>query len=847
MDQDNNLVCSKIKLLSENYPRNLKLVHINAQSLHNSVHFTEFWDLFACNSIDVIGVSETFFRDHSQTNIPNYNLFNVNRNDTGAGGVAIYVHNRLKSRLLAKSSGESLRPEFVIVEVTIGHEKILVSCMYRPPKVGHLENYIDELSTLDIIASNCHDEVIDYGQCAAPGFSAHDLIYAVFDLSVPPVKTKIITYRDFKGINVESLIADAREVPWHHVYDCNNCDTKIELFNKYLLDLVDKHAPVKKLKVKNNQPPWMNDEIRSLIDKRDGARGKALSTNNSEDCKVWANIRKLGISKTKSERIVDFPASANALNQHYLNVSKIENQILAAEAEFLYNERSSNVNLDNLDNLFYFKFVPAHDIVKIVNSFKSDAVGVDGVSRKFILLFLDAVAFVLEHVINYCLQSGVFPSLWKCANVLPLPKVKNPIQCTDFRPISILCLFAKVLEKIVHDQMYDFAANNGIMNPLQSGYRKGHSTITALLKVTDDVRKSIDERKLTVLVLLDLSKAFDRVNHKLLLIKLRKLGFSSSVVNWLKEYLTNRWQRVMSGEFVSEWAPVETGVPQGSVLGPLLFMLYLHDISTALQHTNYHLYADDTQLYKDFLINDVNEVIEMVNSDLCRLNNNISSHNLSLNVTKTQPIIIGSEFYVQMLKKKEIPHIVILNTPIPYKEEVCNLGITLDSTLSWRQHVNGVVKKVFSTFAQIRRNFDCLPVSIRLKIVQSLILPQLDYGSMLFTNMNLYTTLKLQRAENACIRFITGASRFDHITPQYAKLELLKLHDTHTIHVANMLWKILKTGTPSYLCSMFKFSSRHPDRIIITKHRTATYANSFCICATHIFNTFRGQFFPALE
>jgi len=924
---ENGTMRSTLLKVAETHHNKFKVIHINAQSLHNSLHYAEFCDIFTNSNIDVIGVSETFFQANSKTVLPNYQAFFVNRCSRRGGGVALYVHNRLKARLLATSNGEALRPEFVIVEVKCDNESILVSCVYRPPKVGFLDTYLDELyyflpqykysticgdfnarfgsgshetqlvtelfelcdhscipysatfktdnssSILDVIATNCQEYVIEHGQCVAPGFSCHDLIYAVLNLRVPPVKKKLITFRDFSKIDEASLLMDANDVPWENIYKLVNIDSKVQLLNEYILKLLDKHAPVKTIKVKENEPPWMNNEIRSMLNKRDKARDASLKSKNlcdkevyvslrnkaKQECrnakmryyhgifdgdkstsKMWATIRSMGMGKAR-QGCHQFPISANELNAHYLNVSKIEDKDLASETEAFYEKKDCDTAFDNL---LHFKFVPAHDIYKTIMNFKSNAVGVDGISLKFVKIILSAITFVLEHVMNYCLQSGVFPSLWKRANVLPLPKTSNPLHCADFRPVSILCLFAKVLEKLAHDQMYDYVASRGLINPLQSGFRKGHSTTTALVKVADDIRKAIDERKLTLLVLLDFSKAFDRVNHKLLLIKLKKLGFSWSVIKWLSDYLSHRFQRVRSGdEFTSDWAPVETGVPQGSVLGPLLFILYLHDISSVLLYSKYHLYADDTQLYIDFLATNLDVAVSRINADLCNLVKYISSHNLYLNVSKTQPIIIGSGYYVNLLKESNVPLVTISGVSVPYCEEVTNLGVTFDTTLSWRQHTNNVVRKVFGTLAQARRNFVCLPSSIRLRIVQCLVMPIVDYGSVLFSDMNKGTTNKIQKAENACIRFVTNAKRFEHITPHYVELGLLKITERRTLALAIFTWKILKCRSPLYLAEMFKFSSRHPDLILIPQHRTEKYARSFCIAASRAFNVMDGHKF----
>ncbi|KAK3921950.1 RNA-directed DNA polymerase from mobile element jockey [Frankliniella fusca] len=831
---------SKLKYICDNYNGKLKVVHINAQSLNNSVHYDEFVDAFCDSEIDVIAVSETFFHNNSKTDLRNYTVFNVNRQERSGGGVALYVSNQLNGKLLCKSNGESYKPEYLIVEVSFGKEKILVSCLYRPPKIGYLDHFLDDIynvlpnydysiicgdlnarfgsksyetklvtelfelcnhtcisfeptfhtenchSTLDVIASNLNDKVILSGQCAAPAFSNHDMIYAVLDLSVPIAKKKQIKYRDFKNIDINALLEDVRNTPWNEVYNCDGIDSKIATFNEYILLLLNRHAPIKSFSAKNHGSPWMNADIRKMIDLRDRARQKSIKSKTAVDFatykslrnkakqqirnakikyyhsifnnypspnKLWSNIRSLGIGKSMPTDVNSLPVSANDLNEHYLSVSSIENCDLADETEKLY-----STNEYDLDNVFHFKFVTAHDIYKIITDIKSNAVGIDGVSIKFLKLILKEIVYILEHIFNYCLQSGVFPSTWKCANILPVPKVSNPCKCADFRPVSILCVLAKALEKIVHDQLYDYASHNNLFNSMQSGFRKGHSTVTALVKVADDVRKAIDERKVTVLVLLDFSKAFDRVNHRLLLIKLRKL--------------------------------------------------------------------------------DIHETVKLVNEDLNNLVKYVTSHNLHLNVTKTQPVLLGSSQYVNKLKEINVSEIVIDGTCVPYCDEVNNLGVMFDSTLSWRQHSNNVVKKVFSSLAQARRNFDCLPRTIRLRIVQSLIFPILDYGSAIFTDMNKTVTAKLQKSENACIRFVTGASRFEHITPSYVSLEIQKFSDRRTVAIASLAWKVLKYDQPVYLREMFKYSARHCHNLVIPVHRTEKYSNSFCVTTCRLFNEY---------
>lgn len=359
--------------------------------------------------------------------------------------------------------------------------------------------------------------------------------------------------------------------------------------------------------------------------------------NKSKDTKtMWNTVRSLNIHKPSSS-MSELSVDVNDLNTHYASVFTVTDEILIGETIQEYESKYTEENKDTTDisDKFFFKYVEPNNIIKAMLSVKSKAIGVDEVSIMFLMLCLPALLPVLVHIFNSSLQHGIFPSQWKLDNVIPIPKVKNPKVCKDYRPVSILCVLGKVLEKLVHNQVTEYLTTKGYHAEHQSGFRKGYSTITALLKVTDDIREAIDKRLLSLLVLLDLSKAFDCVHHDLLCTKLKYLGFSNATISWFKSYLGPRWNRVfVSHDNFSDWVHIKTGVPQGSVLGPLLFLIYLNELPLVLKCCSYVMYADDILLYIHFPLGDFDKYLKILTRDVINIKY-CEQHNLVLNVSKT--------------------------------------------------------------------------------------------------------------------------------------------------------------------------------------------------------------------
>ncbi|CAK1601335.1 unnamed protein product [Parnassius mnemosyne] len=248
----------------------------------------------------------------------------------------------------------------------------------------------------------------------------------------------------------------------------------------------------------------------------------------------------------------------------------------------------------------------------------------DKLSRDMIILTLPAMLKVITATINKSIETSTFPSSWKIALVRPLPKNNDPKDLKDLRPISILPFLAKILEKVIYNQVIKFCDANNILPDLQSGFRKGRSTSTALLDVVDNILTSQDSGRGTILTLLDFSRAFDSINIDLLLSKLSFYGFVTSSIKWFQSYLCGRSQQVILNQpngssLVSEQRPLNRGVPQGSILGPLLFIIYTADITNCMHFCKYHLYADDLQVYLSCNSLEFLFTISNINEDLNRI------------------------------------------------------------------------------------------------------------------------------------------------------------------------------------------------------------------------------------
>ena len=398
---------------------------------------------------------------------------------------------------------------------------------------------------------------------------------------------------------------------------------------------------------------------------------------------------------------------------------------------------SETSHISPSNNLQHFQFckVNLSVVQKIISQLDNNkATGLDGITVRSLKSGSPILSFYLTHLFNLSLTSGRVPKSWKKNRVTPVFKKGDTDDVNNYRPISILPISMKIFEKVVHYQVSGFLDSSNLLSTSQSGFRHGYSTDTAVICVSDFILKELGDGKYVGAVLVDLKKAFDTVDHKILLKKLFCYGFRDVSLDWFESYLSDRYQCTLLENTMSDFTQENPfGVPQGSVLGPLLFLLYINDIGDCISHdTFYHLYADDTIIIRS--ANDPELLRSSMMQQLKDLGKWFFNSKLSVNTSKTEVIYFGRPKKVKECKSE--PPLRFLGDTIESKTEVKYLGVVFDENMNWNQHAQKVRSKAYFALNRVKRVSSLLTNETKRLITNALVMPHISYCSNSWSTMS---------------------------------------------------------------------------------------------------------------
>jgi hypothetical protein len=488
---------------------------------------------------------------------------------------------------------------------------------------------------LDVILTNspCHFTgagTVDFG------LSDHCLVYVVRKSAMPKPEGRIIEYRSTHNVDKEAFLGDLARVPWDRCYALTEADDVLESWMAQLNGVIDAHMPLRRKTVRADHLPWINANIRVAIAQRNRLSKKYLRAKTPENLRLRNDQRNLVTKLKRDAKKAYFTELCGGEQGPALFWSKLKPVLPASRSKvgiscLMHDGRALSskkeiaealndyfvcsgqvADIENVDSQnhpsigcikehwpaddFEFRLCTPDQVSKVLKRLKQrKSGGLDGISTKVLRLAEPVLANEVCKLLNCFIAKGVFPTGWKDGLVSAVPKGNDAVQSSNYRPVTLLSVLSKVFEKMLFDQLYGYFVPK--LGTQLSGFLKGHSCATALLKMTEDWRWALDDGQTTAAVAIDLSKAFDSINHELLLAKLAAYGVKEHSMRLLGSYLNGRRQRVRIDREMSSWRNVTKGVPQGSLLGPLLFNIYVNDVTKFCQSAIIRLYADDTTLY----------------------------------------------------------------------------------------------------------------------------------------------------------------------------------------------------------------------------------------------------------
>lgn len=521
-----------------------------------------------------------------------------------------------------------------------------------------------------------------------------------------------------------------------------------------------------------------------------------------------------------------------------LEKAKLLNTFFASQTRLPDNNKDlPHLHIDpNRPKLQHISITPA-DVQSNLRSLKlGKAAGPDSINNRVLKELSFELSKPLCDLFNYSLQLVKVPVSWKQASVCAILKKGDPSDITNYRPISLLCTMEKVMEKILHNRIFNFLKSNDIISPLQSGFVPKDSTVNQLVDIYNSFCKALDDGKDVRAVFCDISKAFDKVWHRGLILKLEAAGITGPLLGWLTNYLHGRSQRVVLPGSTSDLTDIYAGVPQGSILGPLLFLVYINDIVNNI-HSNMKLFADDTSLY--VTVDRPEQAAVTLNSDLATIQEWADKWMVTFNPTKTESLLIS-----RRLNRDIHPPLLMNDTVIQEVEHHKHLGLSLTNNGTWHTHIENSKSKAWTRISTMRKLKYRLSRQTLETMYTSFIRPALEYADVIWDNCTRYEEQDLEKIQIEAARIVTGATKLVSFEALYRETGWVTLKARRRKHKLTLFYKMRNRISPFYLSSLVpadvgdtvNYNLRNAQNTSTIPCRTQLYQNSFLPATVQAWN-----------
>ena len=720
-------------------------------------------------------------------------------------------------------------------------------------------------SGLDHVYSN-KPEKLSKAEVEFVGGSDHKLIKIVRFSKSLAHSARYVRKRCYKEFSEAEFCARVQQISWFELYMVEEVDVAVNIITEKISKILDELAPIKTIQIRTRYAPWLTKETKALIKERNNVQKLAAESGDPDDWRMFKNMRNNVTKVMRQEKkaweqarlnhqennptilwksikswlnwkttgppsqlfhegeLVKSPAHlADVMNKFFVN--KVEGLKRGIPASALDPLKTLREVMRDRQCQFTLQPVTPEQVLEIIKSLKnSKSTGMDFIDTHIIKLVAIDILPAITHIVNLSIRDAYFPTTWKKAKVVPLLKKGDSFDPKNYRPVALLNIMSKILERAVYLQLVEYLDSNQLLHPNHHGSRRAHSTCTALLQMYDTWVQAVDDGNMAGVMMIDLSAAFDMVDHAILLQKLELLGLNNMAVAWFGSYLQGRSQTVCIDGSLAKFLDIDCGVPQGSVLGPLLYVLFTNDLPDVVhEHEDLLTYREpnmhcdscgglvnfvDDATYT-FACSDPAQMSDQLSSTYKRVSNYMASNKLVINADKTHLLVMGTRGMNSA--REEVSLVAGDHMILPSSTEKL-LGCNIHENLKWGHHIRNGEKSLFRQLTSRVNALSKMAVNAtfetRLMAANGAFISVLSYLIPLWGGTEGYLIKGLQVLQNRAARCVTRLSWFTPTRTLMAKCKWLSIKQLVYYHSVLQVHKVLRNGAPLYLSE--KLVTEHP-------------------------------------